>query len=96
MVHTVCLGVNVSSVSGFRKNIWRSKQAHLFTQITCLVSLLVLFVPATSTLVLSKVVFIRLAIYVFVNKARGGGSPKFFINVVYETVERFKYLMKET
>jgi hypothetical protein len=27
--------------------------------------------------ILPKVVFIRLAIYVFVNKARGGGSPKF-------------------
>jgi hypothetical protein len=27
-----------------------------------------------------KVVLIRLGIYIFVNKARGGGSAKFFIN----------------
>ncbi len=30
----------------------------------------------------TKVVLIRLGIYVFVNKARGGGSPKFFINTL--------------
>jgi hypothetical protein len=30
----------------------------------------------------SKVVLIRLGIYVFVNKARGGGSPKFFIDTL--------------
>ncbi len=29
-----------------------------------------------------KVVFIRLGIYVSVNKAGGGGSPKFFINTL--------------
>jgi hypothetical protein len=29
-----------------------------------------------------KVVLIRLGIYVFVNKARGGGSPRFFINTL--------------
>jgi hypothetical protein len=32
--------------------------------------------------ILPKVVLIRLAIYVFVNKARGGGSPKYFINTL--------------
>jgi hypothetical protein len=30
----------------------------------------------------AKVVLIRLGINVFVNKARGGGSPKFFINTL--------------
>ncbi len=30
-----------------------------------------------------KVILIRLGIYVFVNKARGGGSPKFFINTLW-------------
>jgi hypothetical protein len=30
------------------------------------------------TQVLTKVVLIRLGIYVLVNKARGGGSPNFF------------------
>jgi hypothetical protein len=29
-----------------------------------------------------KVVLIRLGIHVFVNKARGGGNPKFFINTL--------------
>jgi hypothetical protein len=33
-------------------------------------------------LVAAKVVFIRLGNYVFVNKARGGGSPKSFINTL--------------
>jgi hypothetical protein len=33
-------------------------------------------------LVMPKVVLIRLGIYVFVNKARGGGSPNFFINTL--------------
>jgi hypothetical protein len=32
--------------------------------------------------VMPKVVLIRLGIYVFVNKARGGGSPIFFINTL--------------
>ncbi len=31
-----------------------------------------------------KVVLIRLGTYVFVNKARGGGSPKFFINTLWQ------------
>ncbi len=30
----------------------------------------------------TKVVLIRLGIYLFVNKAKGGGSPKFFINTL--------------
>jgi hypothetical protein len=34
-------------------------------------------------LVMPKVVLIRLGIYVFVNKARGGGSPKIFINTLW-------------
>ncbi len=46
-------------------------------------------------LVMPKVVLIRLGIYVFVNKARGGGSPKFFISTLwchnYMTV-KFVYL----
>jgi hypothetical protein len=33
-------------------------------------------------LAITKVVLIRLGIYVFVNKARGGGSPKFFIHTL--------------
>ncbi len=43
----------------------------------------------------TKVVLIRLGIYVFVNKARGGGGPKFFIKTLwchnYMTV-KFVYL----
>ncbi len=31
---------------------------------------------------MTKVVLIRFGIFVFVNKARGGGSPKFFINTL--------------
>jgi hypothetical protein len=38
--------------------------------------------PRAYIKVISKVVLIRLGIYVFVNKARGGGSPKFFINTL--------------
>jgi hypothetical protein len=33
-------------------------------------------------LAITKVVLIRLGIYVFVNKARGGGSLNFFINTL--------------
>ncbi len=41
---------------------------------------LILFRKLWSFLI--KVVLIRLGIYLFVNKARSGGSPKFFINTL--------------
>jgi len=39
-------------------------------------------IAPVATMDLTKVVLIRLGIYLFVNKARGGGSPKFFIHTL--------------
>jgi len=66
----------------FARFLWKIPQL-IVNDVNCLMSYKHISRKIVTFIAAIKVVLIRLGIYVFVNKARGGGSPKFFINTLW-------------